>query len=82
MSVDQQLDNHKRLVAASAVVSAYVGSDALKAVVEMLDRLVDSYYMDLIEVTPERLQAVQAAAKQATALRRLMTGKAGEIPKI
>lgn len=80
--IDQEGKTHKALVQLTESVGAYAGSDCARMVVDLLDVLIASYCLDLMEVKPEGLIRVQSAVKQASALRDVLSGASRGIPKI
>ena len=76
----QQVQN--KLIESSRVVRQYAGSDCSRHVIEMLDALGQSYFHDLVDVTPEGLIKLQTALKQVYAIRSILANEGQDIPKI
>ena len=79
---DEEGKTHKALVQLTESVAAYAGSDCARLTVDLLDVLIASYCLDLMEVKPDGLVHVHAAVKQAAALRDVLAGTSRGIPKI
>lgn len=79
---DRATQAHRALVDATAAAIEFCGCDAHKAVIGMLDALEASYLTDLLDVRPEGLVALQSAMKQAAAIRDVLAGAKGDLPKI
>ncbi len=82
MKFDQEAQVQERLTDATLLVREYAGTDGSKAVLAMLDALAQSYLIDLVNVKPDGLVAIQAALKQVYAIRRVMDNDGVDIPKI
>lgn len=67
---------------ALVAVRAYVGSDAIRAVVQLLDGLEAQYKADLEVVSVDNLVPLQTALRQVTALRRSILADQHLDPKI
>ena len=80
--VDLETKGHKALLQAAANVRAYAGSELSVHAVNLLDALMASYCLDLIQVQPEGLIRLQAALKQTMALRDVFANDGMDIPKI
>lgn len=73
---------HDRLIESARQVRAYAGSDVSRHLTEMLDTLAQSYCMDLVNVSVERLIPLQAAIKQVYAIRKVVENEGIDVPKI
>lgn len=82
MKVDDEMTAMKQMASATSVVRAYAGSDSSKALLSMLDALIDSYKLDLMVVTPDKLMHLQAAIRQTAAIRAVVADDTTDIPKI
>lgn len=82
MKIDDSLTVMKQMASATSVVRAYAGSDASKAMLVLLDALIDSYKLDLMHVKPDGLERLQAAIQQAAAIRAVVADDTTDIPKI
>lgn len=80
--MDKSRSTYKALQEATLVVREYAGSDPSKHAIALLDALYDSYCLDLIDVTPERLVAIQSAIKQVMYLRNVFANDGQDVPKI
>lgn len=72
----------KKAADALVEVRAFYGSDAIRAVLGLLDALEDQYKADLEHVTVENLVRLQTALKQINALKRSITANQHLDPKI
>ena len=79
---DQSHQAHKALIEATRTIREYAGSDSSKNTITLLDALYDSYCIDLINVKPEGLIAIQSALKQVSLLRDVFANDGQDIPKI
>ena len=80
--MDKEQQAYIALKEASLTVREYKGSDVSKHAVALLDALYDCYCLDLINVRPEGLVALQSALKQVTLLRNVFTNDSQDIPRI
>ncbi len=80
--MDEQIKLMRILANTSSTVGNYANSDCSKAIVEMLDALIESYKLDLMHVSVEGLVALQASIRQTVAIRDVVTGDAMDSPKI
>lgn len=78
---DEQVNAHRALVDACAAVREYHGSDAIKAVAEVMLALKRCYVGELLEVTADNLVRVQTAIRQVDEIETLLTGGQG-LPKL
>lgn len=82
MKMDDSLTAMKQMASATSVVRAYAGSDPSKALLALLDALIDSYKLDLMDVTPDKLTHLQAAIRQTAAIRAVVADDTTDAPKI
>lgn len=75
------LKQARLLVDTTVVAQEYMGSDAIRAVIGMLEALEDAYKSELADVLPADLVALQSKLKQAQAIRKALT-KETPLPKI
>lgn len=75
------LKQARLLVDTTAVAQEYMGSDAIRAVVNMLDALEEAYKSELADVMPADLIALQSKLKQTQAIRKALT-KETPLPRI
>jgi hypothetical protein len=68
------LDMQRGIEASTALVRAYAGSDVSKAVCVMLEEVISSYKMELMNVTPDGLVRLQSLVQQAEAIRAVVSG--------
>ena len=68
------LDMQRGIEASTALVRAYAGSDVSKAVCVMLEGVISSYKMELMNVTPDGLVRLQSLVQQAEAIRAVVSG--------
>ncbi len=80
--MDKEQTAHNALKSASLSVREYKGSDVSKQAIALLDALYDCYCLDLINVRPEGLVALQSALKQVSMLRNVFTNDSQDVPKI
>ena len=80
--MDKEQQAYIALKEASLTVREYKGSNVSKHAVALLDALYDCYCLDLINVRPEGLVALQSALKQVTLLRNVFTNDSQDVPKI
>jgi len=80
--MDKEQQAHLALKSASLSVREYKGSDVSKQAIALLDALYDCYCLDLINVRPEGLVALQSALKQVSMLRNVFTNDSQDVPKI
>lgn len=69
------------LVDTTAVAQEYMGSDAIRAVIGMLEALEEAYKSELADVLPADLVALQSKLKQTQAIRKALT-KETPLPRI
>ena len=69
------------LVDTTAVAQEYMGSDAIRAVIGMLEALEDAYKSELADVLPADLVALQSKLKQTQAIRKALC-KETPLPRI
>lgn len=81
-SADAQMNALKQMGSACTLVRAYAASDSARAMLALLDALIDSYKLDLMHVSPEGLTRLQAAIQQAAAIRAVVADDTTDIPKI
>lgn len=72
----------RALSSATDLVKEYAGGAPMKAVIAMLDALVDVYMLELIHAPTEAVQARQVAIKQAVALRDVIAGAPHTSPRL
>lgn len=82
MTFDAQTKAMHQMASAAVVVRAFASSDSARALIALLDALIASYLLDLLHVTPDSLVRVQAAIKQAQAIRAVVADESTDIPKI
>lgn len=82
MKVNDQLLAIREMAAVTSVVRAYAGSDAARAMLAMLDALIDNYKLDLMYVQADGLDRLQAAIQQTAAIRAVVADETTDIPKI
>ena len=75
-------DAHALMLGASNVLKQYAGSDASRASVEVMDRLIACYWIELGRVDETNLRALQAALRQVQALREVFLGDSQTMPLI
>lgn len=71
----------RSLVDASNVAKEYNGSDPIRAVINMLEALEESYKDELFDVLPDGLIALQTKLKQTQAIRKALCNET-PLPKI
>ena len=69
------------LVDTTAVAQEYMGSDAIRAVIGMLEALEEASKSELADVLPADLVALQSTLKQTQAIRKALT-KETPLPRI
>lgn len=72
----------RELISQTAIVQAYSDSHASKAMARLLELVIESYKLALIEVTPDQLPFIQGALKQTIALHLTVCGESDNPPKI
>lgn len=82
MKIDDSFTAVQHMASATSVVRAYAGSEASKAMLVLLDALIDSYKLDLMHVKPDGLDRLQAAIGQAAAIRAVVADDTTDSPKI
>jgi len=71
----------RALADTTAVAQEYMGAEAIRAVVSMLEALEEAYKAELADVMPDDLVALQTKLKQAQAIRKVLV-KETALPKI
>ena len=79
---DNQTDAMQRIASSATVIRALCHSEYAKALCAMLDALMDSYKIDLMYVTPEKLSRLQACILQIQAIRNTVADESKDLPKI
>lgn len=69
------------LVDTTVVAQEYMGSDAIRAVIGMLEALEEAYKSELADVLPADLVALQSKLKQTQAIRKALC-KETPLPRI
>lgn len=82
MKTDPQITAMRELASAADVVTYFAGGDCANAIVSMLDHLIETYKIDLMNVSPEGLTRLQAAIQQTLAIRDVVANGTKAIPKI
>lgn len=67
----------KAIEAQAKVVAEFQGADSVQQMVVLLKLIEENYLQHLVEVTPDKLVAVQAQIRQLRALKKLLTGGGG-----
>lgn len=75
------LKQARLLVDATVVAQEYMGSDAIRSVIGMLEALEENYKSELADVLPADLVALQTKLKQTQAIRKALT-KETPLPRI
>ena len=73
---------HQRLIQACEVVKQYSATDSSRAVLILLDSLIEVYRTDLLNVSTDNLVYVQAAIRQTQAIRDVVADQTHDVPKI
>lgn len=79
--MSDSLKQARQLADATSVAQEYMGSDAIRAVIAMLDALEENYKAELADVLPADLIALQSKLKQTQAIRKALT-KETPLPRI
>lgn len=81
-SPDLYMDEMNKMLQASTVVRAYSHSEAARALVALLDALIETYKMDLMQVKPDKLVELQSKLFQTVAIRNVVADATSELPRI
>ncbi len=79
--MSDSLKQARALADATKVAQEYMGADAVRAVIGMLDALEETYKSEIADVLPNDLVALQSKLRQTQAIRKALC-KETALPKI